>query len=804
MFWIPPRALAQAALATILSVGAAQAITAPAIQPLEFPLEYDETTPTYQTAPLLKSVTPLSKSIGASWQGQVSPRTGLVHTAWGTGFSLARSITTDVQATQAARDVLGLAGDLLGARPDNVELRGVASMPGKWAVHFRQVVDGIQVYTSDAWVLLSDRGIVIALGSDFFPERSNVKRHAALSGRAAINAAAGALSTSPRMDHPITTELVYVPAPSGATYELRLAYRVVFDSDEPFGQWESFIDASTGATLGRRNFVYAVNVTGVSQGDVEDFGYCDPVATEPFRNQMVSISGGGSAVTDATGTFDIANGGTAPVTVTAQFVGPYVDVNRFTGGPDASFTGASTPGTPLTINWTDPSSRPDERDAFFHVNRVHDFMKAIDPTMTQLDYPMVVSVGHDDAQCDTFGGAWWDGSGLNFCVANGARANTGQIGSVIYHEYGHGVTKFTYMRHGSRQPPRAMHEGNSDVLSNLIERRSEVGIGYHDCAHSLRDSQNLLHYPADTTGNWDHDGQIIAGFIWDSRSLLLSSHPDQADSIIQHVWHYSLDLGCPQSQPDQVLWSFFVDDDDENLNNGTPHYNSLRLAAWNHGFSVPPLVTSGLTRTAMVDTYTQRDYDDLCGTTYFLDGDPSFDVSTREDITRTARALMSFESSDIQSWPPAQTATLRLYAQYETEYLTNQFHASRITENWDTTRMNWCQRLQGTSWCTPGVCFTSAGEDSIAIPSKFNGGNGDYDEYVDFDVTAIVQAWQQGAPNDGICVWQTPLGGHGRNQAIVFTSKEGARVRSTARRCSSTHAALPALSLLPITQRFSQ
>ena len=181
----------------------------------------------------------------------------------------------------------------------------------------------------------------------------------------------------------------------------------------------------------------------------------------------------------------------------------------------------------------------------------------------------------------------------------------------------------------------------------------------------------------------------------------------------------------------------------------------------------------GLVRTAMVDTYTQRDYDDLCGTTYFLDGDPSFDVSTREDITRTARALLLFNVSDITSLPPIQGATLRLYAQYETEYVTNQFHTSRILENWDTTRMNWCQRLQSAPWCTAGVCFTSAGEDSIAIPSKFNGGNGGYDEYVDFDVTAIVQAWQQGAPNDGICVWQTPLGGHGRNQAIVFTSKEG-------------------------------
>jgi hypothetical protein len=319
------------------------------------------------------------------------------------------------------------------------------------------------------------------------------------------------------------------------------------------------------------------------------------VATQGFRNQTINITGGSSAVTDASGNFNIANGGTAPVTVTAQFLGPYININRYTGG-DASFSGSATPGTPLTINWTDANSLPDERDMFFHANRVHDFIKAIDPTLTQVDYSMSTTVGSTNSlYCP--GNAWWDGSGINLCVGGSGYANTGRLGNVVYHEYGHAVTQFTYTRHGSPEPDSDLHEGNSDVLANLIDRQPIIGLGFFqdNCATGIRNSSNSLHYPGDLTHEGHHDGQIIAGFVWDSWQSLLGAYPQAAaDSIIRHVWHYSRDLGRPQSQPDQVLWSFMVDDDDANLDNGTPHHANFCLGATNHGFLCPEILTGVL------------------------------------------------------------------------------------------------------------------------------------------------------------------------------------------------------------------
>lgn len=564
--------------------------------PLEFPLEYERVLPVERPMSLTDAAGPRALGFGTNWTARVSSRTGLVRMAYGAGLSVSRPVTSEAAAEGAAREVLDLAGDLLGTREDNVALRNVAEAGGKWAVHFRQVVDGIPVYRGTAFVLLYDGGQVAAFGSKFFPHDHDgtAPRAAALGSAQAIDAAARALSATPLADRPAQAQLFWVPAPADETYELRLAYRTVFETDAPFGRWESFVDAATGAILARRNLYHTVNVTGTAQGDVEDFGICDGVATHTFANMTVNVTGGNSDVTDAAGAFDITHGGVANVTVTAQFLGPYSNVNRYTGlGTDASFSGTATPGTPFTMNWTNANSRADERDTFFHANRVHDFMKAIDPSFTYLDYAMPSTVGRTDGFCP--GNAWWDGFGMNYCSGTATYGNTGQLGNVIYHEFGHGVTQEVYTNNGAIEPSGDLHEGNSDVIANLIDRQPIIGLGFFtgNCTGGIRNSENTLQYPADATGEGHAAGQVIAGFVWDSWQSMLGALPQQdADDAIRQIWHLSRVLGTPDGpngagQQEQVDWSFLADDDDANLLNGTPHYDHLALGAINHGFAYP-------------------------------------------------------------------------------------------------------------------------------------------------------------------------------------------------------------------------
>jgi hypothetical protein len=599
--------LATIASLAFLAVPSARAFVPDAsAAPLEFRLPHEAIPAVYVTRSAASMDLARSAGLSPAWQVQTSPRTGLVHAAWGGGVQLASSVSSDAQADALARSFLLTYPDLLGVREANLELRNVRHALGRYAVHYRQVILGVPVRNASAWVLLDESGTVAAFGSDFYPDHGEIPGHPAFAGDAAVTAAANALGATPLPDLPVTVREVLVPAPAGEVLELTPAYEVVFETETPFGKWESIVHGITGEILARRNLYMHVNVTGSTDGDVQNqqpsLGYCDGSGTEPFANMTVSVSGGNSDVTDAAGNFDISHGGASAVNATASLNGPYINVNRVGGlGSDASITQSVTPGNPATFSFTTANARQDEMDVFLHGNRVRDFMLSLDPTFTQLDLPVVATVGNTGGICP--GNAWWNigGGTMNYCEAGNSGgtdyANTGELANVIYHEYGHGVTEKVYSRNGQGQPVGDLHEGNSDVLANFLDRNSDIGIGFFQgvCGPGtgIRDANNSLQWPGANDGGHG-GGRIIAGYHWDSWQTLLGTKSQaEADDIAFNTWHYARDMGTPTDQPSQVMWTFLIDDDDADLTNGTPNYDHFAQAALNHGFT-PPVVTQGL------------------------------------------------------------------------------------------------------------------------------------------------------------------------------------------------------------------
>ncbi|MBZ0268986.1 T9SS type A sorting domain-containing protein [bacterium] len=592
------RSVLSAALVLLLPSLAAAVAEVPAVSSLEFPLQFD-TVRAPQRAHLLETGLNRSASIGSGWQVISNVHSDWIQTGYGGQFRLAETIRDDVDAESLSRSFLVANEELFGTRTDNIQLRNVNSWNGRYVSHYRQIVQGVPVWKADAFVLLGENGNVAAFGSTFFPE-GDAQAFLAMTPTDAVGAAAAALNATPRTDRPIETERYWVPAPQGELMELTMAYRVVFESEEPFGKWESFVNAATGAILSRRNFFHTVNVVGSSEGNVQaeppTWGWCSGSSTHTFAHQNISVSGGNSGVTDVNGDFDIAHGGSTPVNVTATFNGPYCNVNRYTGlGSDASVTQSFTPGTPGTFTWGNGNSRQDERDLFFNTNRSHDFMTAIDPGFTYLDYAMPSMVGRTDGFCP--GNAWWDGTGINFCSAGSGYSNTAEIGNVVYHEYGHGVTQEVYVNNASSEPAGGLHEGNSDVLANFMDRNPVIGYGFFsgDCSGGIRNADNSLTYPAYNENGGHTDGQVIAGFHWEAWQSLLGAYPAAtADAIAFDTWHFARDMGTPQTFPAQVLWTFMMDDDDANLGNGTPNYDHFCIAALSKGFTCPA-ITVGVT-----------------------------------------------------------------------------------------------------------------------------------------------------------------------------------------------------------------
>jgi FlgD Ig-like domain len=583
-------------LAAVIGAAALPAFGfAPTGSQLEFPLAWEATSPTYRF--VSRDATPFGRSASPAeaWRIQLDRRTGRAHFAIGADLRPASSVQDAMQAEQLARDVVLAHPEMLGVTQAEAALRDVAHVAGKWAVHFDQRIQGIPVYHAGAFVVFAESGRVMAMGSDFFPHEGPVPS-ALLSGSDAMAAASVSIGGEVRTDLPMETRLFLVPVPSGEQFALAPAWQAKFTTDEPFGEWNMLVDARTGEILSRANEIESINVTGNVDAHVQDFGYCDGISVRSMANLTVNVSGGGNDQTDANGDFLIANGGATPVTLTAQLLGRNFNVNRFSGlGADASYSGPATPGVPAQITWTTPGARQDEIDTYFHAERAHQFMIDLDPGFdaVALPRPMTATIGRTDGFCP--GNAWWSPSGknINFCEAGGSYENTGEMGNVIYHEYGHGVSQELYAFHGANLPSGDMHEGNSDVLANFINRIPVIGYGFSTCAAGIRNSDNDLQWPSDNDGgHWG--GQIIAGFFWDSWQSLLGSLPQaQADDAAWQAWHNARALGTPLNQQDEVTWAFIADDDNGDLNDGTPHYAHFQLGAENHNFAYPA-VTVGV------------------------------------------------------------------------------------------------------------------------------------------------------------------------------------------------------------------
>ncbi len=521
---------------------------------------------------------------GGAWHYQVNDATGSLHHVYGSGIDMGRPADSGAAAEALARRFIGDNPALFGAANADLAVISNASGLGKRSVIFQQTYGGLDVWGGRAHVVFTEGGRLFAFGSDIYPG-IDISTSPALSRDAALRIAEEDIGFREGIDTVDLTELMILPAETGeGGLDYRLAWRFDLRIAEPFGIWATWVDASTGGILWRENHVRFADYTGDVRGDVEWDGYCDGFTNDhPLKNMRIVIGGVGTCYSDESGHFSIS-GAAGSRTLTAGFDGYWVDVNRY-DGPDAGHSGTITDGVPYTVDWDSSNSTASERDVFAYVNKEHDWLKEVDPAWTGVDYEMPAAVERTDGYCP--GNAWWDGNGINLCAGSVEYGNTGRMGDVVFHEYGHAITDFLY---GANDPPDDLHEGNSDIVANFLTRESIIGLGYYlnNCSSGIRNSENTMMYPC--TGSGHTCGQVIAGFHWDAWEELLAVYPQAyADSVVWYTWHYGRKLGLPQTQPDQVYWTFVADDDDGDLDNGTPHHSYFCTAATNHGFTCPAI-----------------------------------------------------------------------------------------------------------------------------------------------------------------------------------------------------------------------
>jgi hypothetical protein len=565
-------------------------ITEPAI--LQAPLDFTAATQTSSN---------LSTRVGGHWNVHLwHPDSNTPMFVHGTGVQLTSGPIADDAMVAVAKRFITENQDLFRATADDLELERVVHGAGKVAVHFQQRFHGVPVIGGRVKLLFTEGGRLYVFGSTFFSE-INVSPVPAIGATQASGIAQQDLPFNPATDRVLDEPslLVFAKHREGTSPEYHLVWRMTVATSEPYGAWVSFVDAHDGKIVARESDIHSL-YSGTSQGDVWNDSYCDPNQTLPFRDMNVTITGIGTALTNATGGFSVGGTG-GPRALSAQLDGPNVNVNDQQFPPDANYTDTIQENVPLTLNWTNVSSGTSneaERMAFYWINETKAFVKGIDPVWNMNKVTANVNV---NATCNAnFNSGSWT---MNLFRAGGGCANTGHIGDVIAHELGHGIQTTLLGFQGNE----GLGEGNADITATFMVNDSVIGRGFNlnICTAGIRDCENTLVYPGDVAGQGVHNaGRVICGFNWDARQLLEVKMGQAAgEAHTAHLWHFARKLWVPDLQPEQVAAYFVIDDNDGNTGNGTPNYDEICEAAENHTFACAT-ITEGvnITHTELTDT----------------------------------------------------------------------------------------------------------------------------------------------------------------------------------------------------------
>ncbi|MBK8230148.1 MAG: T9SS type A sorting domain-containing protein [Candidatus Eisenbacteria bacterium] len=531
------------------------------------------------------------------------PDLGAPATLTGPGLPLVSTYAGDDEVAEAATRFLAGKAEMLRLDPSQARVLEVLRQSNRVQVIFQQVYEGIDVLGGRAEVYLTD-GKVVAFGSEFYPE-VNAATWPALSAVEAQSAAVQEMPFGANVsDHfEGVPRLVVVPISLEGRLSYFLAYEVKARMESPNAYWWSYVDASDGQILSRQNNIHTLDIPVTVRSDVEEKTVGDPYLELGNPSQVVRANST-NFYTDPTGFVNLSVPNNQNYPVTSELNGRWSNVNRQDGG-DASFSGTGTPGVPLNIKWSDANSQVQERDAFYHTNVVHDWVKALDPTFTGMDFVCPTNVNVPTGQggsCDTGCNAFWNGSSINFCVASGNCANTARIADVVYHEYGHGITQFTY---SPQAPPTSsgMGEGFSDIIAMNIQDDPNMGEGFTTGAPFLRTGNNLRQYPATECGGQVHClGEVIMGAVWKTRVNLKASLGDGPGGALHDQLFRATQKTKQFSMPNFLNRMLLNDDDNADLSDGTPNYYDICDAFAQHNLICPNITKYiQFTHTALLD-----------------------------------------------------------------------------------------------------------------------------------------------------------------------------------------------------------
>jgi len=453
-------------------------------------------------------------------------------------------------------------------------------------VSFQQILNGRKVQFSSISFRFTNDGQLIRINLKSYG-RNGIAQTPAISAEAALAAAGNDLTDAVITSQTAGTDWTWFPVPSENGYTLRPAWSYIIEAatknNGPL-RLTGFVDAISGDVLYRTNEIKEGGDLTV-KGTVYKNGTLNAATNEPLTDLAVTI-GSTTYYTDSLGYFSDPNL-TLPAIANIPLQGRWSKVRSSNNGNiTPTFNDTLTATGTLYIYPMTGTSSSRHVNAYYHVNRVHDFMKGYYPTFTGMDIVLPTNVDLTTGTCNAF----YNGSSINFYAAGGGCTSFSEIGDIIYHEYGHGISDKFYQAHspsGSTIINGALNEASSDIWAISITRNPVLGQNcYTNAPNSFirRYDQTPKIYPQDITGEVHGDGEIIAGAWWDV--AVNTGSVDTMTKLFTDVYYDTPDgpTGTEGIVYHDVLISALMsDDNDNNLNNGTPHFVEIVKAFAKHG-----------------------------------------------------------------------------------------------------------------------------------------------------------------------------------------------------------------------------
>jgi hypothetical protein len=586
---------------------------------------------------------------GGTWVGQVDQRTGNVAYVEGSGLPwfpgrgnslrlqdvakyLGSSSTPDLAAyDRKAREFAPLVAGMLGFDPAALHLnlgRSGAPAPHVWFVDYDVLVGGRPIEGARV-VFVVNNGNLISAGTENLPAAGTPAPRLVYSAEKALDVVAkhiggfyldetwvdtGSYHLLPALVGDARFDAGYAPGNGRGVLGV---WQFVFRRAGEMGTWRARVDAETGEL--------------VEFGDINEYGAVTGGAYKgdrPAAETVMPMPFANYATNQYANSAGLFSGTTGTTTLSGQYVGISDSCGSISKSADANglIAMGSSSGTDCTTPGSGGSGNTHAaRTQYYMVNRAKEVGRGWLPTNSWLSAKLTANVNLNQT-CN----AYWNGSTLNFFKSGGGCANTGELPGVSLHEWGHGLD--TNDGSGS-SADNGTGETYGDTSAFLATHNSCIGNGFlssncggygNACTSctGVRDVDYAKHTSAvastvdnftrpncPTSSNYKgpcgregHCESLVSSqALWDLAARdLPGAGTGQAWTILDRLWYLSRSTATKafQCTTTSTPWtsngcftgSYFrsmraVDDDNGNLNDGTPHGAAIASAFNRHGLA---------------------------------------------------------------------------------------------------------------------------------------------------------------------------------------------------------------------------